>query len=136
MRQAAQSWLLPLLFLTQLVNATASQSPHEPRLGAVSSENSECSKIGIDLLKAGGNAADAIVGTVICVGVIAMSHSGIGGGGFLLVRSSNGSYEYIDFREMAGQAAYEDMYTNNTNASLYGGLARWVVHLLLHFQRT
>ena len=53
-----------------------------------------------------------------------MYHSGIGGGGFMLVRSPNGSYEFIDFRETAPAASFEDMYKNNVNASLYGGLAR------------
>lgn len=48
----------------------------EPRLGAVASESSECSSIGTDVLKAGGTAADALVGTVLCVGVIGMYHSG------------------------------------------------------------
>ena len=38
-----------------------------------------------------------MVGTVFCVGVKSMYHSGIGGGGFMLVRASNGSYEFIDF---------------------------------------
>jgi len=55
-----------------------------------------------------------------------MYHSGIGGGGFMLVRSSNGSYEFIDFRETAPAAAFQDMYKNNTAASIYGGLARYV----------
>lgn len=45
-------------------------------LGAVSSESDICSHIGTDLLKLGGNAADALVGTVICVGVVGMYHSG------------------------------------------------------------
>jgi gamma-glutamyltranspeptidase/glutathione hydrolase len=44
----------------------------------------------------------------------------------MLVRSSNGSYEYIDFRETAPAAAFEDMYTTNVNLSLYGGLASGV----------
>jgi gamma-glutamyltranspeptidase/glutathione hydrolase len=44
--------------------------------GAVASESRVCSQIGIDLLKRGGNAADALVGTVLCVGVIGMYHSG------------------------------------------------------------
>lgn len=42
----------------------------------------------------------------------------------MLVRSSNGSYEFIDFRETAPAAAFEDMYNNNTILSLFGGLAR------------
>lgn len=96
------------------------------KLGAVSSESSVCSQIGIDLLKAGGNAADALVGTVFCVGVVAPYHSGIGGGGFMLVRGSNGSYEFVDFRETMPAAGFTDMYTNNSAASLYGGLASGV----------
>jgi len=70
-----------------------------------------------------GNAADAMVGTTLCVGVIGMYHSGIGGGGFMLVRSAKGEYEAIDFRETAPAAAYEDMYENNTIGSILGGLA-------------
>ncbi|KAK7986882.1 hypothetical protein PG988_001870 [Apiospora saccharicola] len=97
-----------------------------PKLGAVASESSVCSQIGVNLLKDGGNAADALVGTVFCVGVIGMMHSGIGGGGFMLVRAPNGTYEFIDFREVAPAAAFEDMYKNNTDASLYGGLASGV----------
>ncbi|KAJ3551984.1 hypothetical protein NPX13_g11227 [Xylaria arbuscula] len=96
----------------------------DPKLGAVASESSVCSEIGIDILKKGGNAADALVATQFCIGVIGMYHSGIGGGGFMLVRGSDGQYEFIDFRETAPAAAFEDMYNNNTAASLYGGLAR------------
>ncbi|KAL2349687.1 gamma-glutamyltransferase, partial [Cryomyces antarcticus] len=96
------------------------------KLGAVASESSICSNIGIDLLRSGGNAADALVGTVFCIGVVGMYHSGLGGGGFMLVRSSSGSYEFIDFRETAPAAAFQDMYNNNTNASIHGGLASGV----------
>jgi gamma-glutamyltranspeptidase/glutathione hydrolase len=48
----------------------------EGQLGAVASESDICSHIGIELLKLGGNAADAMVGTVACVGVVGMYHSG------------------------------------------------------------
>ncbi|KAF2097654.1 gamma-glutamyltransferase [Rhizodiscina lignyota] len=94
--------------------------------GAVASESSICSDIGIDLYKAGGNAADVLVGTVFCIGVVGMYHSGIGGGGFMLVRAPNGTYQFIDFRETAPAAAYQDMYDNNTDLSLHGGLASGV----------
>jgi gamma-glutamyltranspeptidase/glutathione hydrolase len=53
-----------------------------------------------------------------------MYHSGIAGGGFMLVRSPNGSYEFIDFRETAPAAAFEDMFKNDTDTGVYGGLAR------------
>ena len=55
---------------------------------------------------------------------LGMYHSGIGGGGFMLVRGSNGSYEFIDFRETAPAAAFEDMYKDDPDLSIYGGLAR------------
>jgi gamma-glutamyltranspeptidase / glutathione hydrolase len=56
-------------------NPWPSQSPPklEPgHLGAVASESEICSHIGTGLLKQGGNAADALVGTVFCIGVIGM----------------------------------------------------------------
>ncbi|TID25592.1 gamma-glutamyltransferase 1 [Venturia nashicola] len=115
---------LVLACLAAAIEAAPTASSN--KLGAVSSESSVCSQIGIDLLKAGGNAADALVGTVFCVGVVAPYHSGIGGGGFMLVRGSNGSYEFIDFRETMPAAGFTDMYNNNSAASLYGGLASGV----------
>lgn len=106
-----------------------SQKHLQDHLGAVASENGICSQIGIDLLKEGGNAADALVGTVFCVGVIGMYHSGIGGGGFMLVRGSDGAYEDIDFRETAPAAYYQDMYNDEPMTSVFGGLARYGIHV-------
>ena len=96
------------------------------KLGAIASESAECTTIGINTIKAGGNAVDAMVATVLCVGTIGMYHSGIGGGGFALVRSAKGKYEFVDFRESAPAAAFTEMYSSNVSASLYGGLARYV----------
>ncbi|KAK5123893.1 hypothetical protein LTR85_002089 [Meristemomyces frigidus] len=146
------AYVLPGLLTAQAANAVpafispdydASNTlldPDHNKLGAVASESSICSNIGIDALKMGGNAADSLVATTFCVGVIGMYHSGIGGGGFMLVRSSNGSYDFIDFRECAPAAATEDMYNNNTNSSIYTGLAtgvpgelRGLAHLHDHY---
>lgn len=44
----------------------------------------------------------------------------------MLVRAANGTYEFIDFRETAPAAAFEDMYKNNEEASIEGGLASGV----------
>jgi gamma-glutamyltranspeptidase/glutathione hydrolase len=107
-----------------LDSSHGSQKHLQDHLGAVASESSICSQIGIDLLREGGNAADALVGTVFCVGVIGMYHSGIGGGGFMLVRGSDGTYEDIDFRESAPAAYYQDMYNDDPMTSVFGGLAR------------
>lgn len=60
-----------------------------------------------------------------------MYHSGIGGGGFMLIHKPNGKneshpYEFVDFREMAPAAATENMFKNNVNESISGGKARYV----------
>ncbi|KAL8960027.1 MAG: hypothetical protein Q9183_005534, partial [Haloplaca sp. 2 TL-2023] len=102
------------------------QDASRDSLGAVASENQVCTQTGINLLKAGGNAADAAVGTTFCVGVIGMYHSGIGGGGLALVRSSHGQYESIDFRETAPAAADVNMFKDNVDGSLHSGLASGV----------
>jgi gamma-glutamyltranspeptidase/glutathione hydrolase len=71
--QILTRWLAGLLTVQ-----TALSSPvlrHGQR-GAVASESEICSHIGINLLKLGGNAADAMVGTVACIGVVGMYHSG------------------------------------------------------------
>ena len=60
-----------------------------------------------------------------------MYHSGLGGGGFALVRGADGEYEVIDFREAAPAAATEDMYTGNAMGSILGGLARYIFELVL-----
>ncbi|KAK3715733.1 hypothetical protein LTR37_006958 [Vermiconidia calcicola] len=134
----ALTFALPSILLLQSIAASPAwmRSEHDVcealydadpgKLGAVASESSICSNIGIDILRCGGNAADSLVATVLCIGVVGMYHSGIGGGGFMLVRSSNGTFENIDFRETAPAAAFERMYNKNTNSSIYGGLASGV----------
>lgn len=50
----------------------------KPKHGAVTSESAVCSGVGGDILKQGGTAADAMIATVLCVGVVDGHHSGIG----------------------------------------------------------
>jgi gamma-glutamyltranspeptidase / glutathione hydrolase len=72
---------LPGLFLSQISIASPVYHTSEAyapgcdaKLGAVASESSICSKIGVDTLLAGGNAADGLVATVLCIGVVGMYH--------------------------------------------------------------
>ncbi|KAI1745233.1 gamma-glutamyltranspeptidase [Xylaria scruposa] len=55
-----------------------------------------------------------------------MYHSGLGGGGFALIRDESGEYTMIDYRESAPAAASEDMYRDNVKGSVFGGLAAGV----------
>lgn len=68
--QASPAWLSPDYDVS-----TRDSDPGHDKLGAVASESSICSNIGIDTLKKGGNAADSLVATVLCIGVIGMYHS-------------------------------------------------------------
>lgn len=70
--QLALGFTVPLSSEKRGTNAST-QYEENDKLGAVASESSVCSRIGVDLIKAGGNAADALVGTVFCVGVIGTS---------------------------------------------------------------
>ena len=67
--KALPAWIYPEYTVT-----SASQDLENNKLGAVASESSICSSIGIDMLRQGGNAADALVATTLCVGVIGMYH--------------------------------------------------------------
>ena len=58
-----------------------------------------------------------------------MYHSGVAGGGFMLIRSPNSTYESIDFRESAPGAAFENMFKDNVKGALVGGLARLSTHI-------
>ncbi|KAK3490762.1 gamma-glutamyltranspeptidase [Neurospora hispaniola] len=108
---------VPLEFKYQRVIQNISSEGHR---GAVASESAICSQIGIDALRKGGSAADAMVATTLCVGTIGMYHSGIGGGGFMLVRDPDGNYHTVDYRETAPAAATQDMYNDDPNASVLG----------------
>ncbi|OAX42511.1 gamma-glutamyltranspeptidase [Rhizopogon vinicolor AM-OR11-026] len=101
----------------------------EAEHGAVASENQRCSNIGVDVLKEGGNAVDAAISAVFCVGVVNMFSSGIGGGGFMTVRIppsyEGGSSEVytIDFRETAPALANSTMYKDDPISARFGGLS-------------
>ncbi|KAF2665876.1 gamma-glutamyltransferase [Microthyrium microscopicum] len=101
-------------------------SAQKPTHGAIACENDICADIGARIYRQGGNAIDATIATTLCVGVIGSYHSGIGGGGFALVRSRDGHYEAIDFRESAPAASTENMYQRGDRRSVIGGLAAGV----------
>ncbi|KAI0441085.1 gamma-glutamyltranspeptidase [Xylaria telfairii] len=122
---ASSSLALPYHQLDS-VGQTVLESAASGRRAAVACESKVCSQIGIDLVALGGNAVDAFIGTQLCVGVIGMYHSGLGGGGFALIRDKRGEYTVIDYRESAPAAAFEDMYRDNVKGSVFGGLATGV----------
>jgi len=105
---------------------SASPAPAWAPNGMVVSSQADATRAGVTLLQAGGNAVDAAVATAFAVGVTQPFSTGIGGGGFILIRTAAGDVVAIDGRETAPAAATADMYIRegvDERASVRGPLA-------------
>jgi len=100
---------LALLLTAVSVSAFAAQ-PVRARHGMVVTRETHATAVGLNVLKAGGNAVDAAVAVGFALAVTHSSAGNIGGGGFMLVRMADGRTAFIDFRERAPEAASHDMY--------------------------
>ena len=97
----------------------------------VVSAHPDASKIGLEILRKGGNAYDAAIATQFALAVCYPVAGNIGGGGFLVYRHHTGETGALDFREKAPAAATRDMYLDSLgnvvpNLSLLGHLAAGV----------
>lgn len=72
------------------------------------------SEVGIEVLRNGGNAIDAAVAVGFTLAVVFPEAGNIGGGGFMMIRMSDGHGSFIDFRERAPQASSRDMFLDST----------------------
>lgn len=89
--------------------------------GVVSSANYYASKIGVDIIQAGGNAIDAAVAVAFAMGTVESYYSGLGGGGFMTVRfAETGETVFIDFRETAPAAATPDTWPKDVDGKYVG----------------
>lgn len=86
----------------------------------VSSGEYEASRAGIEILKAGGNAIDAAVAISFAIGVAEPNASGIGGGGFMLIRSEDGTSAFVNFREKAPANASPAMWVLDSEGHVQG----------------
>jgi gamma-glutamyltranspeptidase/glutathione hydrolase len=83
--------------------------PAPPR-GVVVSQERLASEAGAQVLREGGSAVDAAVATAFALAVVHPAAGNLGGGGFLLSRSTSGRSSFIDFRETAPAAAQPRMW--------------------------
>jgi gamma-glutamyltranspeptidase/glutathione hydrolase len=98
-------------------SAPSAETPKQPTAtgtgGAVATVDHDASKVGMQVLKDGGNAVDAAVAMAAALGVTEPYSCGIGGGGFMVVyRASDGSVSTIDSRETAPVAFQPDSFVD------------------------
>ncbi len=108
----------------------ADDTPVTATEGMVASTDEYASRVGVEILAAGGNAVDAAVATGLALAVVNPEAGNLGGGGFMMVRLADGSVFAQDHREKAPLAATRDMYLdedgNVTDLSVLGHLAAGV----------
>ncbi|HEY0356056.1 MAG TPA: gamma-glutamyltransferase, partial [Flavisolibacter sp.] len=88
--------------------------------GAVVSAHPLASKVGVEIMKQGGNAVDAAIATQLALAVVYPNAGNLGGGGFMVARLSNGETLSLDYREMAPGAAHRDMYIDSAGNVIEG----------------
>ncbi|MDQ0032474.1 gamma-glutamyltranspeptidase/glutathione hydrolase [Variovorax boronicumulans] len=98
----------------------ASQAPIAAEHGMVVSAQHLASKVGVDVLKRGGNAVDAAVAVGYALAVVYPAAGNLGGGGFMTVQLADGRKTFLDFREKAPLAATANMYLDKDGNVIKG----------------
>lgn len=116
--QRTRKYFLVLFLFPFLYGQKVVESPH----AMVVSARKEASAIGIQILKQGGNAFDAMVATELALAVAYPYAGNIGGGGFMVYRKNNGEIGSLDYREKAPMAAHKEMFLDE-NKNVISGLS-------------
>lgn len=106
---AMRTLLVLLLILLPVALQAASTPAPLGTGGAVSSGDPRATKVGIEILRAGGNAVDAAVATALALAVVYPEAGNLGGGGFAVIKRGD-RLSALDFRETGPAAAKRDMY--------------------------
>ncbi|WP_462248091.1 gamma-glutamyltransferase [Ekhidna sp.] len=122
---------LKILLLIVFVACQQSQvyTPKEPEVGPlgekvmISSAHPLATKVGVEVLKNGGNAFDAALAVKFALAVVFPRAGNIGGGGFAVWRMNDGEIGALDFREKAPYTSSRDMYLDE-EGNVIDGLSR------------
>ena len=116
---------ITFLFILIYISCIAQETQTRPTglvatKAMVVSAREEASKIGVEIMKKGGNAFDAMVGTELALAVSFPFAGNIGGGGFMVYRKANGEVGSLDYREKAPLAATKDMFLDKDGNVIKG----------------
>lgn len=103
-----------LLFLISLNLLQADGKPAISKNGMVVTASPLATDVGANILRKGGNAIDAAVAVGFAMAVTYPTAGNIGGGGFMVIHTSDGKSTTLDFRETAPLATFETMYLDST----------------------
>ena len=127
MRSPHKLLILQLIAALVLGSApsVASTHPVHAQHAMVVSVDELASRVGVEIMQAGGGAVDAAVATGFALAVVHPAAGNIGGGGFMLIRMADGKMYFLDYREKAPAEATRDMYLDAqgnviAGASQYG----------------
>jgi gamma-glutamyltranspeptidase/glutathione hydrolase len=108
------------LFLNFIPVALIAQTGLVTQKAMVVSAREEASKIGVEIMKKGGNAFDAMVATELALAVAYPFAGNLGGGGFMVYRKANGETGSLDYREKAPLAASKEMFLDGQGNVIKG----------------
>jgi gamma-glutamyltranspeptidase/glutathione hydrolase len=109
-----------IISISPRLTVGASREPVRAQHGIVASTNELASRIGVDIMKRGGNAVDAAIAVAFALAVTHPAAGNLGGGGFMVIRLKNGKTTAIDYREMAPAAATRNIYLDKDGNLIKG----------------
>ncbi len=109
-------------FLCSFTTLAASVAPVAAEHGMVVTAQHLATRVGVDVLKNGGNAIDAAVAVGYALAVVYPAAGNLGGGGFMTLQLADGRKTFLDFREKAPLAASANMYLD-ANGDVIKGLS-------------
>ena len=115
-----QTLLLSALALAFNAAQAASQAPVAAENGMVVTAQHLATRVGVDVLKDGGNAVDAAVAVGYALAVVYPAAGNLGGGGFMTINLADGRKTFLDFREKAPLAATANMYLDKDGNVIKG----------------
>ena len=122
MKQSTFFWIFSIIVILSACRSEHRKPPYDIVQSAIEdtcmvvAEHPLAAKVGVEILRAGGNAVDAAISSQFALAVVYPRAGNIGGGGFMVIRLANGESAALDYRERAPAAAHRDMYLDSSGA--------------------